>query len=191
MGRIKYIRCQTRMRGLRSNNMNKLLHQHQSKYPMKTPSTKKCPICQKSIIIWLLPIHIERHYNSTEQNIKSVDNYTEDVETNVFTELYRQLDVKQQEIDRLQGIIQSQRDMLKDCDRQFAQKETEISGQQQIDRLQVIIQSQHDMLKDCDRKFAQKETEISGLFKIIHSQIIDVDTLHYNSKNKRWEKFRI
>ena len=124
---------------------------------MKTTSMKRCAICQKSIIIWLLPLHIKRHYNSTEQNIKSDDSCIEDAETNVFTELYRQLDVKQQEINRLQD----------------------------------IIQSQHDMLRECDRKFSQKENEINGLSKIIHSQIIDPDILSYNSKNKRWEKYRI
>ena len=158
MGRLKYIQCQMRMRSLRSNDINKHLHQHQSKYPIKSNQPmRKCAICQKSIIIWLLPLHIKRHYNSTEQNIKSDDSCIEDVETSVFNELYRQLDVKQQE----------------------------------INRLQVIIQSQHAMLKECDRKFAQKENEINGLFKIIHSQIINVDTLSYNSKNKRWEKYRI
>ena len=160
MGRIKYIQCQTRARSLRSNNVNKHLHQHQSKYPMKTSCMMKCVICQKSIIIWLLPLHFKRHikgpYNSIERNINSDDSCIEETETNVFNELYRQLDVKQQE----------------------------------INRLQVIIQSQHAMLTECDRTFEQKEKEINALFKIIHTQIIHADPC-YNSKNKRWETFRI
>ena len=128
MGRIKYYQCQVRMRSLRSNNIKTLLHQHQSKYPMKTISMKKCAICQKPVISLLLPQHIKRHYNSTEQNVKSDDSCIEDAETEVFTELYRQLDVKQQQINRLQDIIQSQRDMLKGSDRDFVQKENEING---------------------------------------------------------------